>query len=112
LGVVGKITADLGEWVLKSELLKDAFKVLKFFAEYIAFQVKAIFSVLELIWNNLVKPQLDRLENIYSKLKSLLGLGGDGEIKVSSGGGNAGFGFKGANDYWKQGFAKTVTPTS
>lgn len=79
-GLVGKIVWSMIEWVGKSEILKDIFRVIGWVAERIFLTISWIADKIGWIWDNVIAPIFDSLENMYKWVKDMIG--SDGEIKV------------------------------
>lgn len=84
LGNVWDILKGVIEWVKKSELLSDIFWALGKMGEFILYSIGKIGDALVWIWDNVIKPILDGIDWVYSKLKGLMG-GGKAEIVVTDG---------------------------
>ena len=81
LGNVWHIVGGVVTWIGKSELLKDIFSVIGDFVQFAYFSIQQIGNALSWIWDNIIKPVLNAVDSIYSKVKSLLG--GKAEIQVT-----------------------------
>jgi tape measure domain-containing protein len=79
-GVV-HIAGGLIEWIGHSEILKDVFNVIKGIISVIGDVIKAVIDSLVWLWDNVVKPILDALDNAYKWVKSLFG-GDEADVNV------------------------------
>jgi len=83
-GNIWHIVSGVIEWVKKSELMMDIFWALGKFGEGIWWVIKKIGDVISWVWDNLIKPQLDRVEAVYKLVKGFLGFGSKTEIAVTN----------------------------
>nr|WP_303649218.1 tape measure protein [Chryseobacterium edaphi] len=79
---VFKILSGIVQWVWKSEIIKDVFRIIGWLLEKV---IKPIIGwlgdALVWIWENVLKPILDGLESAYKWVKELIGLG-DNKLSV------------------------------
>ncbi len=78
---IWNILSGLIEWIQKSNLIKDLFAGIMLFAQGVLWVVRGLGDGLVWIWDNVLKPILDGIEWIYTKVKGLLG-GGKTEVTV------------------------------
>ena len=70
---VFKILSGIAQWVWKSELIKDVFRLIGWILEHVIKPViKWIGDALVWIWENVLKPILDGLESAYRWVKELV----------------------------------------
>jgi len=81
---VWNIVKGLFDWIGKSQLIKDLFWAIGKFGEAIMWAIRQIGDVIQWIWEHLIRPILDKIEWVYSKIKGLFG-GGKTEIVVTDG---------------------------
>jgi tape measure domain-containing protein len=76
IGVVWGVVGGIVQWAAKSELLQDIFSGIGKFISFIWGLVSKIADLIGWLWNNVVKPILDKLEKAYVFIKRLLGFSG------------------------------------
>ncbi|MPN32040.1 hypothetical protein SDC9_179516 [bioreactor metagenome] len=84
LGSVWKIVSGVVQWISKSEIIKDAFKVIHWFLGGIFDIVGWVGERLVYVWEEVLKPMLDTLESVYIATKEFLGLSSDEPLKVEA----------------------------
>ncbi len=70
-GFVWSILGSLFEWVKKSELMRDIFKVIGKVVEGVGNVVIWVVDKLKWLWDNVLKPILDGVELLYKATKGL-----------------------------------------
>ncbi len=81
-GNLMNIVKGVTEWMGKSELLKDLVFVIGKAFEFVWGVIKGLGNSIEWIWNNLIKPILDKIEWVYSHIKGLF-TGGKAELVIT-----------------------------
>lgn len=81
LGNIWHIVGGVIEWMGKSELLKDIFWAIGQVAEGLLATIRAIGDMIQWVWDNVIKPIVDAVDWVYSKVKGLFG-GGTAEVVV------------------------------
>jgi tape measure domain-containing protein len=79
--VVWHILGGVLNWIGKSEILKDAFNVIKTIIMVVWDVIKWIADKISWLWDNVISPILDALESAYKWVKSLFG-GDEAEVNV------------------------------
>ncbi len=83
-GNVWHILGGIIQWISKSELMKDLFKVIGKIAGFLYDTVAWIGDKIQWMWDNIIKPILDKVEWVYSHIKGFFG-GGKTTIEVVDG---------------------------
>ncbi|MBS0647392.1 MAG: tape measure protein [Verrucomicrobia bacterium] len=78
---IWNIVSGVIDWMKKSELMKDLFWAIGKISEGVLAVISWAGDKLQWIWNNVIKPILNGVDWIYSKVKGLLG-GGKAEVVV------------------------------
>jgi tape measure domain-containing protein len=81
-GVVWHIAQGIFDWISHSEILKDTFAAIKDFAFIIWGLIKQAADAIGWLWDNVVKPVLDGLDQAYKWIKGIFG--GKSEVKIST----------------------------
>lgn len=82
-GNVIHIVSGVGEWLGKSEMMKDIFWAIGQIAQGVLAVIRGMVDALSWIWDHLLKPILNAVDWVYSKMKGLLG-GGNSTITVTA----------------------------
>lgn len=80
--VIWNIVSGLVEWISKSVIIQDLFKLIAGVAGVIGEIIKGIANVVLWIWDNVIHPLLKGIEWLYTSVKDLLGLGDNTEVKL------------------------------
>lgn len=78
------IVSGVIKWIAKSEIIKDAVRIIMFLFSGIFEVVGWIGDKLLWIWENVLQPILEGLDDVYKGIKDFLGLGSDDPIKVEA----------------------------
>ncbi len=84
IGNVWHIVEGVVAWIDKSVLMKDLFWAISKIGEAILWSMRAIGDTISWLWDNIIKPILDKVEWVYSHIKGLFG-GGKTTIEVVDG---------------------------
>lgn len=83
-GNVWGIVQSFGQWLGKSEMMRDLASVIGKMWEGVLWIIRQIGDAIQWLWDNLIRPLLDKIEWVYSKIKGLF-TGGKTEIVVTDG---------------------------
>ncbi len=81
---VGKILIGVIQWIGKSEIIKDVVKLIHWLFEKILNVVGWIGDKLLEIWEDVLQPILEGLDDAYKAVKDFLGLGGEEPLKIEA----------------------------
>lgn len=81
---ISHIVSGVAAWAVKSQLVQDIFWAIGKSAEFVWWTVSKIGDGLSWLWDNVIKPILDKIEWVYSHMKGLFN-GGKSEIVVTDG---------------------------
>lgn len=84
LGNIWSIVSGVIQWMGKSELLKDVFWAIGKIADGILWVIRGIGDAIQWIFNNIIKPILDAVDWVYSKIKGVFG-SGKTQIEITDG---------------------------
>lgn len=81
---IWSIVGGVVTWMQKSELLKDIFWAIGKVGEGLLATIRAIGDMIQWVWDNVIKPIVDAVDWVYSKIKGIF-TGGDTTITVTDG---------------------------
>ncbi len=73
-GSIWHIVSGVIAWIGKSEMMKDLFKVIGDFAQFIYFAIQQAGNAISWMWDHIIKPVLDSIEWAYKAVKGFLGV--------------------------------------